>query len=445
MVATTMSNGFVVACEALQRSRRGREPAWLAPLRAAAMGRFAERGLPTLRDEAWRYTDVSPLGHVAFGRPDGAAERVTPADLRPFLWDEAAPRLVFVNGRRAAHLSCLGGLPPGVTVTGLAEAAWEARDGLGAHFERAAADHEQPFAALNAALFEDGACIRISRGTRLAEPLHVLHVAAAGPKAAVLCPRSLVVVEPGAELALVESFAAVGGAPYLDCPLTDVVVGEDAGFDHCRLVRESGAAYHVGALHIRQERASRVRSHCLSLDGRLTRNNISVVLAGEGAECALNGLYVLGGEQHVDNHLRVEHAAAHGTSRETFKGILAGRSRGVFTGRIIVRPGAQKTDGKQSNMSLLLSEQARVDTRPQLEIFADDVKCTHGATVGQIDRESLFYLRSRGLPEDAARSLLVHAFAADSLAGIRAAALRRHVHAALRRGLPQGDLFEDLP
>jgi Fe-S cluster assembly protein SufD len=302
---------------------------------------------------------------------------------------------------------------------------------------------DQAFAALNTALMEDGALIHIRKDAVVEQSIHLLFVSTTKGAKQVTHPRNLIVAEANSQATIVESYVGLNGDAYFTNAVTELVAGENAVLDHYKIERESVAAFHIATLRIHQERNSNVTSHAVSLGGALVRNDIHTVLDGEGCECTLNGLYMIVGSQHVDNHLLVDHAKPHCNSRENFKGILDQNSRGVFSGRIIVRQDAQKTDAKQSNMSLLLSEGAQVESKPQLEILADDVKCTHGATIGQISEEAIFYLRSRGISEEAARSLLVYAFAQERVEQIRIDALRTQLEALLFAKLQQGELLRE--
>jgi Fe-S cluster assembly protein SufD len=351
--------------------------------------------------------------------------------------------LVLVNGRIAPELSRLPA-GAGVRAGGLAAALREGGSGLEQHLAHYAEPADSSLVALNTAFLADGAYIHIPRRCVLEEPVQVVHVSVPGELPMAVHPRTLVLVEQEAQVSIVESYLGWGGA-YLTNAVTELVVREHAVVRHYKVTREAPGTFHLGTLQIHQEGQTDVLSHCLTLGGGLLRHNIGSALTGAGGHCRLLGLYLAGGDQHVDNHLRVEHVAPHCDSREVFKGILDGQARAVFTGRIVVHRGAQKTDAKQTNKNLMLSGTAQVNTKPQLEIHADDVKCTHGATIGQIDREALFYLRSRGMAEAAARSLLVYAFAGESLSEIAHEPLRRRLGQELAARLPQGGLFEALP
>jgi Fe-S cluster assembly protein SufD len=418
---------------------------WLLPTREAAMARFAELGFPTIADEAWRFTNVAPIASTPFDLPDAddpAAAGVTRERIAPLLFGDALVHLaVFVNGRFAPALSSLGSLPKGVVVESLARAAETKRSLVEPYLTRYASYENQPFVAMNTAFLDDGAFVHVPKNVVVEGPIHLLFVSAGGGLSLRSHPRNLIVGDVSSRVAVVESYAGLDASVYLTNAVTEIVALDNAAIDHYKVCREADSAYHVGATRLQQHRDSDVASHTISTGGAIARHDVHVVLDGEGCECALNGLYVVGGAQHVDNHLRVEHAKPHCNSREFYKGILRDQARGVFTGRIYVHKDAQKTDGKQTNMNLLLSEDAHVDTRPQLEIFADDVKCTHGATIGQLDQDAIFYLRARGISEAEARGILVYAFARECIDRVRIEPLRAQLDTLLRDQLPHGDLL----
>ena len=444
-VGVANPSGFLAAFDEFARQSAAQGPAWLARLREEASARFAKLGFPTLRHEDWRFTDVARLAKTTFTLAERPAQPVTLFDLAPFMLGAfTGHRLVFVNGCHAPALSRAGDLPAGCAVSSLAEALVADAAALEPVLARYAAYQEQSFTALNTAFMRDGAYIRIPDRTVVSEPIHLLYVTVPGGTPAVVHPRNLIIVGQSSQAAIVESYVGLGAGVYFTNTVTELVADEDTVVDHYKVELESPDAFHIGMLQFHQGRSSALTSHCISLGGGLVRHDINAMLAGEGCHTTLNGLFMEDNAQHVDNHLRVEHARPHGTSREYFRGILDGQARGVFTGRIVVHKGAQKTDAKQTNKNLLLSADAQVDSKPQLEIFANDVKCTHGATIGQIDNEALFYLRSRGIPEPAARSLLTYAFAQQSLTEIKVEPLRRQLHAAVVARLPQGELFREL-
>jgi Fe-S cluster assembly protein SufD len=398
-----------------------RPPAWLFALRKAGMARFAELGFPTPQQEDWRFTNVAPIANLPF-KPVLEPSMVGPEPQRiarsTFGRLEAA-RLVFVDGHCVRQLSAPGRLPPGVIVGSLAGALAGQSALLEKNLGRWGQEEAGPFAALNMAFFQDGAFILVAPGEVLETPVHLLFISTAKETGAASHPRNLILAGPGSRATVLESYVSLGEAPCFTNAATELVLEEGAAVEHCKFQNEGLNAFHVGALDVRLGPNSRLTSHSIATGAKLSRNNIRACLAGAGVQCVLNGLYLTRADQLADHHMVVEHAAPHCASHEYYNGILEGRSKGVFHGRILVRPGAQKTDAKQTNKNLLLSEDATVDTKPQLEIYADDVKCTHGATVGQLNEESVFYLRSRGLAGETARRMLIHAFAGEIIERIR--------------------------
>jgi Fe-S cluster assembly protein SufD len=413
----------------------------LRRLRRAAFERFCALGFPTTRLEEWRFTSVAPIVETPFA-PASDGLRVAPEAVERFRLEAPEPiELVFVNGRFAPHLSRLADLPVGVEVRGLGEQIVEGDGRLEAHLARYAPWETRTFVALNTACFEDGAFVWVARGLVLERPIHLLFLAHPADVPLVAYPRVLVVTGESSQITLVETYAGLADGVVFTDAVTELVVGDNSVVDHYRVVREALQAYHIGAVQATLARNATLASHVVTLGGGLVRNDPTIVLDGEGGECTLNGLYLVNGRRLVDNHTTIDHAKPHSTSHELFKGILDGHGRAVFNGKIIVRPAAQKTDAKQTNKALLLSEDAQINTKPELEIFADDVRCTHGATVGQLDEQALFYLRTRGLSEARARSVLIHAFASDVLGPIRVAAIRRQLDQLMLAQLPL--TFED--
>ena len=429
---------YVAELERADEASAGAGPAWLARVRGQAGACFQSLGFPTTDNEEWRFTSVAPIAETRFAPAADGRTALARLDLAPFrLGDVAAAELVFVNGRYAPDLSRLRALPPGVRIGSLASAVADGAGELEPYLTRVAAFDRQPFAALNTAMFTDGAFVQVPAAVALDAPVHALFVSTAeGGRPTMAHPRLLAVVGEKGRASIVESYVGPAGDGYLTNAVTEIVVGDNASVDHYKLQGESLLGNHVGAMQVILRRNARFQSHSASAGGSLVRNDVVVVLDGEGADCTLNGLYLGDARRLVDNHTTIDHAKPHGTSRELYKGILADRARAVFNGRIVVRPDAQKTDAKQTNRALLLSEDAQINTTPQLEIFANDVKCTHGAAVGQMDDEAIFYLRSRGLSLEDARTLLIQAFAADVLNRMPLEALRTRVEATLLQWLP---------
>jgi Fe-S cluster assembly protein SufD len=414
---------------------------WLQDLRERAAARFTALGFPTVREEEWRFTNVTPIASTEFvPAPEGVA--VTEGELTRLHYGEYGERIVVVNGRFSAELSRLKGLPIGVRVMSLAAAFTERADVVQRYFGQLAEFGDRAFVALNTALASDGAFVYIPDGVILEQPLQIVFVTAgeaAGPM--LVNARALIVAGDRSQSRIVENYIGAAGQPYFVNAVTEVVAGESSVIDHYKVQHESEAAFHIAGMHIHAARSANFSSHSFSLGGKFVRNDAIAVLDGEGAECTLNGLYLADGDRLVDNHTTIDHAKAHCPSHEIYKGILGGKARAIFNGKIIVRPDAQKTDAKQTNRALLLSDDASINTKPQLEIFADDVKCTHGAAIGQIDEDALFYLRARGLTYLEARDLLIHAFAGDIIDRVQIEPLKRALEADLYSQLAR-DLAE---
>jgi Fe-S cluster assembly protein SufD len=393
---------------------------WLADSRRRAIQRFEEMGFPTTRQEEWRFTNVSPIARTPFKLAVHGRNGLTVADLSNYTFGEAdCTQLVFVDGHFSRHLTTLGSLSQGLRLTNLATAVETDRDLVEPHLARYASTGENPFTALNTAFMADGAFLYVPPGTVLKNIIHLLFISTRRTEATVSHPRNLLVIGNGGCATIVESYVGPERGVYFTNAVTELALGVNSVVDHYKLQRESTEAFHVGRLQVLQQQDSSFSSHSLSLGGALVRNDVNVVLDAKGSGCALNGLYVTRGKQHVDNHTSIDHARPNCSSRQLYKGILDGSSTGVFNGRILVRQDAQKTNARQTNKNLLLSEEALANSTPQLEIFADDVKCTHGATIGRLDEEGLFYLRSRGIDEASARTLLTYAFATEILSAVK--------------------------
>lgn len=400
----------------------GNEPAWLAPLREQAMATFAANGFPTPRSEDWHYTSLAPVASVPF-RLGGQSGSTNVADIAPYTLRAEWPAFVIHNGAFSPALSSLDALPEGVQVIDLATA-WTTEPALLEQWLGKVADPAHPMTALNTGLMRDGVVIVIRKDAVADRPIHVMHVADAGAELSAALPRVLIVAERHSKATVIESFVGLSDAEYLVNAVAEVVVHEGATLHHVKIQREGSKATHVGTTEVRQARDSHYLNFSFAMGGKLSRTNVYTILDGENCGVTLNGLYLADGQQHVDHQTRVEHAQPHCFSRELYKGVLDGEARAVFNGKVYVHPIAQKTDGKQSNHTLLLSPEARIDTKPQLEIFADDVKCTHGATVGRLDPVGLFYMRSRGVGVEQARKLMTYAFAADVLETIEDETIR---------------------
>jgi len=404
-------------------------PQWLATVRQRAMARFEEVGFPTTRNEDWHFTSPAPIAEASFAPMPAGMGALTAAGLTPWLLGQPEwPLLVFVNGRFMPALSSVS-TGDGVKVMSLAAAMVEEPSLLERHLTQRAdiEDPAQVFSAINTGLMSDGAVVQFQTGRVAETPVHLLFLSDPAAEGGVSHPRVLLVAERGAQGSVIEQYAGAGATGYFTNALTEAWIGEGATLHHYRLQRESRSAFHVGTTTARLERDAHFFAFSFATGAALSRINVQAGLHGQGCGATLNGLYMLDGTQHCDHQTRIEHAEPDCYSRELYKGVLGGASHGVFNGKVYVRPEAQKTDGKQTNNALLLSEKARIDTKPQLEIFADDVKCTHGATVGRIDEAALFYMKSRGIPNTEARKLLTYAFAAEVLETIPVDALREHL------------------
>ena len=443
MAATAERSSFLSDFEHVIGRTRGAEPASVQRLRHAAIERFVAVGFPTPRDEAWRRTNVAPIAEGSFALRHQPAAPPAAADVLALSLPQAWTA-VFVDGRFAPALSRLDGLPQGVHLGSLAEALGGTPDLVVPHLGRHVGSAGHAFAALNTALFADGAFVHVARGTVVERPLHLVMLGAGGEQPTAAFPRNLVVAEEGAEVTVVETYASLGAGVHLCVAATEMFATQGARIDHYKLQRQNERSYHVAVQRARLGRDASFSSHAFTFGGALVRDDVDAVLAGEGASLVLNGLYCARGSQHMDTHMVVEHASPHGESHELYKGVLDGRASAVFDGLIHVHPGAQKTNAKQSNRNLLLSREALANSNPQLRIFADDVKCTHGSTVGELDGDAVFYLRSRGIGADAARAILTRAFAAEVIGGVKPDGLRDQLDRLLAERLPLDGVLEGL-
>jgi Fe-S cluster assembly protein SufD len=422
-------------------------PAAFSRISQTAFDHFLAHGFPNTHQEEWRFTSVAPIAERAFAMAAEPRANVVDFPIAGLsLSSEAAAELVFVDGHYVGSSTNLQVRPTSadlkvrttnVRLESLAAAMASRHDGIEAHLTRVAPFESSPFVALNTAFLAQGAYVELPAGTVLQQPIHLVFVATGrnSGQETMAHPRVLVVLGANSQATVVETYAGPDGARYFTNTVTEIVLGENAVLDHYTLQYEGAASSHIGAIFAKAQRSATCTLHAINVGGALVRNDVVARLDGEGIDCTLNGLYLADEQRLVDNHTTIDHAQPHCASREIYKGILADRAHGVFNGKIIVRPDAQKTDAKQTNRALLLSEDAQINTKPQLEIFANDVKCTHGAAVGQLDDEALFYLRSRGLSEADARQLLIHAFAADVLNRLPLVAVRSGVEDRLQRQL----------
>jgi len=431
---------YQTAFELFESTLNGESRELIHGVRRTAFQQFLTSGFPSTKNEEWRFTNVSPIAKTAF-QPVLKYESggVTKQQVAALSFDElACSRLVFVNGQYAKEFSSLHALPGGAIVTNLATAIKAHRETVLKHLGLQGLSQANPFLALNTAFLQDGAFIVVPDGVAMEEPLHLIFVSTRRSEPFAAHPRNLIVVGDGSRAALVETYASTEPSTYLLNAATEIVLGNDAVLEHDKLQKESEQAFHTATVHVRQGRSSSYTSNVINLGGSIVRNTITAELAGEHALAVLNGLSLGTGTQLIDNHTAIDHAMPHCESHELYKSILDGKSHGVFNGKIFVRKDAQKTDAKQTNKTLLLSDSALIDTKPQLEIFADDVKCTHGATVGQLDDEQVFYLRSRGIDEARARDILTFAFASDVVRRIAIEPLKSQLESLVNQKLGDG-------
>jgi len=420
-------------------------PAWLKQRRESAARQFASVGFPTTRLEDWRFTNVSPIAEANWPLAHGGftqAEALTAAVTIP-----GAVRLVIVNGQFAAGLSDLSALPKGLRIASLRDGARDASDGIETYLGKVFSIASHPFAALNTSFLDDGVAIMVTKGAVVETPIHIVIVtgsdlpseaSAKGRQPVVAHPRVLIVAGENSQVRVAQTFIGAPDTAYFNNAVIEVVVGPGSLVQLYTDQRESDQAFHIANIQAHVEAKGVFESHAFSTGARIMRHDIGIGLKGEGADCTMNGVYLADGERLMDTHTSLDHAMPHCTSHEIYKGILAGKGKAVFNGRIIVQLDAQKTDAKQTNRALLLSDDATINSNPQLEIFADDVKCTHGAAVGQLDEEAMFYLQARGLNRAEARDMLLHAFAGEVIAGLKIPALREQIESNFFSRLRQG-------
>jgi Fe-S cluster assembly protein SufD len=433
--ASKEKSSYGAAFEKMQADDERSVPAWVLRLRESAMERFEEVGFPTTDVEDWKYTNVSSLAKRAYTPVAvNLHDEISAATVNAFIAPEAMTRLVFVNGVYRAEFSSTENLPAGVVVADLTEVfAGEHEFIMRSHLARPTLNDSDGFTALNAAFLRHGALIYLPQGAQVSAPIQLLFLAApvAAPQPAAIFPRVLIVAERESAATIIESYASPEESSSFTNAVVEVFVGENARVTHYKVQRESEQAIHIATTNAELERSAVYDLTTITLGAQLSRHGISIKLAHEGAECWVDGLYLVGTGQHADTHSLIDHSSPHCTSHQLYKGILDGKSRAVFNGKVFVHKDAQKTDAQQSNKNLLLSNEARVDTKPQLEIYADDVKCAHGATVGQLEEEELFYLVSRGLHPDLARNLLTYGFAEELVEKIKIESIKRELDEAI--------------
>lgn len=414
---------------------------WLRRARRTALERFAESGFPTTRDEDWKYTNVTPIERRAFQLMPGSVHGISAEQVNRLAFN-GDHLLVFIDGRHAPSLSRRGSLPQGARLSCLATALLDHADQIGTYFSFDGEAAGNGFSALNAAFWMDGAYLDLAADVTVEQPIHLLFIATQADLA--MHPYNIIHAARSSHATVIEHFVGLDSILYLTNASTRIVAEEGAAIEHIKLQQESTRAFHIAGIHAQQEKDSHIISHSFALGALLSRSDIDIRFDAEGCAATLNGLYIARGRQHVDHHTRIDHAKPRCVSNEAYKGVLDGAARAVFNGKIIVRPDAQQSDAQQSNRNLLLSKNAEVDTRPQLEIHADDVKCSHGATVGQLDEHQLFYLRSRGIDMAAAKNFLIYAFAEEIIVRINIDPLRERLEQLVINQLPDGQLLDTL-
>jgi Fe-S cluster assembly protein SufD len=429
---------YATAFREATRTRGAREPSWLQSLRESSFAQFERAGFPNIKQEEWKYTNVTSIAKADFAPVlvSNGTELTRDRGLAALIYEEARQsRLVFVNGMLRRELSSLEGIPAGVIISDLDEALQSSQDEvtIREHLEQYPYAEDSGFSALNTALFTRGLFLRIPRGLNIEAPIHLLFVGESqeGKTPPAAFPRVLIVAEANSAATIIESYASPNTAVYLTNAIVDLAVGDGARIQHYKIQRESTGAFHVATTRARLGADASYNTTTINFGAALSRHDIDVRMDHEGAECSVDGLYMVDGSQHTDTHSVIDHRQPHCTSHQLYKGILDGKSRAVFNGKVFVRHGAQQTDAQQTNKNLLLSKEARVDTKPQLEIFADDVKCTHGAAVGQLDEEELFYLESRGINPGLARNMLTYGFAGEVIERIGIESIRRELDGAV--------------
>jgi len=445
-MSTTLSpHDWIAPFVAASDDLPGRGLPWLDTWRDAALDRFHALGIPKQRWESWRYTDTQSITRHNFEPARGGtpARGEVEAALARLPGGGTFHRLVLIDGILVPPLTILHDLPEGVRVLSYADAIRQIPDVLQEHLGQVALYEDNPFTALSAAFGRDGIVIHVPKNVKVERPIEAIWLTTEGSGVVASHGRNLVIAEEGAEVSLIEVYHAAHAGTYLNNVATEIVARANASVTHIRIQEEGHAAFHVADTKIRQDRDSRVRSYVLSTGARSSRNDLGFALTDTGATCVLNGLFVMNGQQNSDNFTVVDHASPHCQSSEFYKGVLDGSSIGSFTGRVLVREDAQKTDAEQSNKNLLLSNAAQINTRPQLEIYADDVKCSHGASSGQLDRNALFYLRSRGLDEIRARQLMTRAFAAEIIETVPVEEVRTHLLPVVEDRLCPGHTLEE--
>ncbi|MBN1408614.1 MAG: Fe-S cluster assembly protein SufD [Calditrichaceae bacterium] len=399
-------------------------------LRKTAFNHLLEKGFPTKREEEWRFTDISPIIQESFIlAEENNIKEFKQSDIIQLMFkDWAGPLLVFINGNYAEHLSDINTAQAGLTIDTMLSLLKKDQKSLLDTFTEFKTYNENVFSALNTAFIKDGSIIKLEKNVIADKPIHLLYISTKQEKPQLINPRNLIYLSDNSQAVIIESHVNLTDGQYFNNPVTEIRIAENARCNHIRIQDESSEAFHIGSIFVDQKQNSHYFSTSLMFGGKIARNNIYTNLDGEGIETILNGLYMGHDDQLIDNHTFINHAKPHCESHELYQGILTDNAKGVFSGKIMVRPDAQKTDAKQSNNCLLLSNEARINSKPQLEIYADDVRCTHGATVGQLNQDAIFYLRSRGITWQRAKNILTYAFAEQVVEGIGIDSVRDYVN-----------------
>ncbi len=424
---------YISNFESFENSLNGESKLPIHKFRKEAIENFKELNFPTTKDEEWKYTNIAPLLKYNF-KPAAETKNTAAEKLQNHLFNEINKNVVvFVNGYFSEDLSSLKAVPQGVTVGSIGDAIKNTSPVLEKHFGKYADFKTHIFTALSTAYTNDGAFIHVPDGKIVEEPVHLIFLADAGNEKILIQPRNLFVIGKNSQITILEHYAALNEETYFTNAVTEVYCDENSFVDHVKLQAESKKAYHVARMEVDQERSSNFTSHMVSLGGDIARNDFNSRFNNTGGECTMNGLFLTEDKQLFDVHTLIDHAKPLCNSHEHYKGILDGNSRGVFNGKIMVRPDAQKTNAFQENNNIILSDSALINTKPQLEIFADDVKCSHGATIGQLDEESMFYLKSRGIGEEKAKAILLHAFASDVVKSLKVNAVKDYIEDILTK------------
>ena len=428
---------FINQFDEFEKSLNGEKTSDFHKTRKEAISKFAELTFPTQKDEEWKYTNISPLQKHNFS-PVSNKEKVSSETINKFLFDKLEHSLlVFVNGNFSPELSKLIDIPKGVVIGSLAEAMKNNNPIVKKHLGKYAENENYFFTTLSSAFTKDGAFIYVPDGKIVEDPIHVIFFTNSGNEKILIQPRNLFVAGKNSQVTIIEHYVSDEDSIYFTNAVTEIVADENAIVDHIKLQEESNKAFHIARREVDQERSSNFSSHLISHGAEISRNDFNAKFNDEGSECMLNGLFMIGDEQLFDAHTMIDHAKPHCNSHEHYKGILQDKSRGVFNGKVMVRQDAQKTNAFQQNNTILLSNDAIMNTKPQLEIFADDVKCSHGATIGKLNDEAKFYLKSRGIGEDAATAILIHAFASDVITSIKIPALRDYLEEIITKRFNQ--------